>query len=106
MSKRIYTEQQREVKRKRAKEWYYNNKARGRKTRQEYYIMNRQELLTKLKEYTRKHPHMNKENVNTWREKNPDKDPRKYRVAAPLRITCIELWGNICPICGNVLRDI
>lgn len=109
MSKKIidrtYTEAQKEAARERAKNWYYDNKKQARKTRQSWYIDNRQEQMEKLREYARKNPHLNKECVKRWRKKNPHKNPAKYRVVAPLRNTCITMWGDACPICGRKFED-
>jgi len=94
-----------ESNRKRAKEWYGNNKEYAQQYHRKYYRDNMDTFIKKFKEYARANPSVNKEAVQRWRENNPDRDPRKYRITGKLRKKVLLLWENVCPICGREFTD-
>ena len=99
--KKVMAQDQKEAARIRTAEWYKNNKSYAKAYRKQYYSKNLEHIKERVKEWARQNPRVNKDAVARWRQNNPDKDPVKYRVRGKLRAKCLELLGNICPMCNR-----
>lgn len=99
--KEIIIQDQKEIARIRAAEWYKNNKEHAKERRKRYYSKNLEHLKNEAREWARENPHINKAAVEKWRENNPDKDPKKYRIQGKLRQKCLDVLGDTCPMCNR-----
>jgi 5-methylcytosine-specific restriction endonuclease McrA len=98
--------------RKRARDWYWNNRERAIETRLSYQREHHEEMLERSRVYRKRNPETRKASVKAWAEKNKDSAKNAYNgrrarlrnadgdyTVDQFRAMC-RIYGDMCLCCS------